>query len=270
MAVSTSSYFSDSICGQTNVGTDFDVFDTSTTPKYSVGLGFIRADGTKFRYIHAGAILTAGGVVATDVSESGQPSVLKAGALVASLVKSGNSPMNNNAIGSRYMQLVITATADQFSGGYVTVNSGTGFGFTYHIRGNDATSAVATSNTILELYEPIQVALDSNSQISIAGCPYANVELITTTDPVAAGVSCNNQSSGSFGWIQTAGITSALQDISIGTVGKIAYVSTNTAGAIGCFGGALGSPAAYNIAPVGYIVEAGSSAGYSLVYLQLE
>ena len=270
MAVSTSSYFSDSICGQTQVGADFDVFDTSTTPKYTVGLGFVRGDGAKFRYGHIGAIVAAGAVVATDVSESGQPSVIKAGALVANLTKKGNETMNPGAIGSRYMQLVITATADQFAGGYVTVNSGTGFGFTYHIRGNDATSAIVTGNTHLELYEPVQVAIDSNSQVSIAGCPYANLEGATATDKVPAGVSLQNQSASSYGWLQTHGIVAALQDVTIGTVGKPVFLSSNTTGAVSCVADALSSTTGQTFPLLGYLVEAGSSAGYSLVYLQLE
>ena len=268
MAVSANSYFSDSICGQTNVGSDFDVFDSSTTPKYTVGIGFVRGDGAQFRYGHFGEIVGRGALVSTDVSESGATAIHKAGALTAALIKSGNSSMNNNAIGSRYAQLVITATADQFAGAYLTISSATGFGFTYHVRGNDATSATVASNTIMELYEPIQVALDSNSQISIAGYPYANLESSTTGDCTAIGVSVQNQSAGSYGWVQTHGIVSVLQDIAVGTIGKPCTVSSNTGGAISAYTAVQNSNPNYPL--VGYLVEAGSSGGYSLVYLQLE
>lgn len=266
MAVSTSSYFSDSICGQTNVGADFDIFDTSSNPKYTVGLGFTRGDGAKFRYGHFGEIITRGTVLSLDVSESNQACLLKGGALAASLIKSGGQSMNNNAVGSRYAQLVITASADQYAGGYLTIESGTGVGFTYHIRGNDATSAAVSTNSILELYEPIQVALDSNSEISICGCPYANLESATTADCIVVGVSVQNHSSGYYGWVQTAGIVGVLQDANIGVVGKTVSLSTNTSGAIQVTGTLTGS----NLASIGYLAQAGSSTGYSLINLQLE
>ena len=70
MAVSSSSYFSNSIVGQPQVGADIDIYESSTSPKYAVGFGFTRADGCKYRYAHFGATTNRGVMVSTDLSET--------------------------------------------------------------------------------------------------------------------------------------------------------------------------------------------------------
>lgn len=270
MAISTSSYFSNAIIGVPQIGADIDIYETSSTPKYAVGFGFTRADGNKYRYSHFGTLTGRSTVVATDVDESGHANKLKAGALTANLTKLAGETINPNAIGSRYAQLVVTATADQFAGAYLNIHSGTGFGFMYRIKGNDATSDVVTGNAHFELYDKIQVALDSNSEISIGGLPYANLEGATTTDAVPAGVSVNNVTADNYGWVCTHGITPALQDITIGTIGKPVKLSSNTTGAVSCVADATSSTTQMTFPLLGHIVQAGSSAGYSVIFLQLE
>lgn len=268
MAVSADSYFSNSIIGTPQVGADIDIFETSATPKYAVGFGFTRADGNKYRYVHAGALVARGTVVATDVSESNLAKIENVGATVAGATKKPGETLAPNVAGSRYMQLVITATANQFAGGYINVCTGSGSGYTYRIAGNTATSAgtPTTGNIYLDLKDPIASPIDSNTDIIIAGCTYANVEGATTTDAFPAGVAVTGITSTAFGWVCTRGIIGALQDINIGTVGRMVTLSTNTTGAIQAAGIVTGS----NYGVLGYLVEAGSSADYSLVYLTLE
>lgn len=270
MAVSTSSYFSNSIIGVPQVGADIDIYETSSSPKYALGFGFTRADGNKYRYAHFGALSNRGTLVAVDVSESGATKIENIGAVLAN--RSTQDNILSNAIDSRYLQLVITATADQFAGGYITITTGAGSGFTYRIKGNTATSAnnPVTGNVLVELHDKVVVAIDSNSDIVIAGCPYANLEGITTTDQVPAGVTVTNNTAASYGWIQTTGMIGVLQDITIGTIGRNVTVSSNTTGAVSAINSST-SPTALNLQPlVGYIVEAGSSADYSIIYLTLE
>ena len=272
MAVSANSYFSNSIIGIPQVGADIDIYESSTNPKYAVGFGFTRADGNKYRYCHFGALSNRGTMVATDVSESGLTKIENVGCTVALTTKKAGEIINPNAIGSRYMQLVITATADQFAGAYVAITTGVGAGFTYRIKGNTATSAATpvTGNIYLDLYDPIQVAIDSNSDIVIGGSAYANLEGATTTDKTPAGATVTNNTATSYGWITTAGITAVLQDANIGTIGAPVALSTNTTGAIMAVGSTSGTPSNLMLAQIGYLVEAGSSADYSLVYLTLE
>lgn len=270
MAVSTSSYFSNSIIGAPQLGADIDIYETTSSPKYAIGFGFTRADGNKYRYAHFGALVAAGAVVATDVSESAQANLLQAGALVANLTKVDGETLNPNAVGSKYAQLVVTATADQFAGAYLNIHSGTGFGFIYRIRGNEATSARVTGNAHFELYDPIAVALDSNSEIAIVGSPYANLEGATTTDAVPAGVAVTNVTASNYGWICTHGVTSVLQDVTIGTIGKPVKLSSNTTAAVSCVADATSSTTQMTFPLLGHVLQAGTSAGYSVIFLQLE
>ena len=272
MAVSTNSYFSNSIIGVPQVGADIDIYESNITPKYAVGFGFTRADGNKYRYCQFGALSNRGLMVATDVSESGATKIDNVGALAANISKRAGETLNPNAVGSRYMQLVITATSQQFAGGYLTVMTGTGAGFTYRIKGNTATSAnnPVTGNIYVDLWDKIAVAIDSNSDIAIAGCGYANLEGSTTTDAVPAGVTITNNSASSYGWITTGGITGVLQDANIGTIGAPVALSTNTTGAVMIVGSGSTTGSDLVVTQVGYLVEAGSSADYSLVCLTLE
>lgn len=270
MAVSTSSYFSNAIVGVPQQGADIDLYQSDLTPKFAVGFGFTRADGNKYRYGHFGAATTRGAVVATDYSESSKAVTLKAGTIASRNTTIRGETMKANAIGSRFMQLTITASASQFAGGYVTIHSGTAYGYTYHIKDNDATSAYVTSDTFLELYDPIQVAIDSNSEVAIVGCPYANLEAASTTDPLPAGVTVTSNSASSYGWIQTHGPSGVLQDATIGLIGKNAFLSTNTSGACSTVTGTLGSVGALNVSQIGYYLSAGTSAAYAVVYLTIE
>lgn len=271
MAVSQNSYFSNSIVGQPQIGADIDIFDSTSNPKYTVGLGFTRGDGNKYRYCHFGLLTPAGNLVATDVSESGRPKTENLMGAFATLVRQGNELMLPGETGSRYMQFTITATADQYAGGYIAISTGSGSGYTYHIRGNDATAAQITGQTIINLYESIASPISPTSDILLAGNPYANLEPVTAVDPVAVGVAVTGNTISNYGWICTHGIHGVLQDVSIGSIGNILQVSSNTAGAVMSTKTIATSAAAIALYPVvGYIVEAGSSADYTMAYLTLE
>lgn len=273
MAVSANSYFSNSIVGVPEIGGDIDLYQTDLTPKYALGFGFTRGDGNKYRYCHFGAVSQRGAVVAVDVSESGATKIVNVGASAATNTRRAGETFKPNYAGARYMQLVITATADQFAGGYITVTTGSGSGYTYRIVGNTATSdnVPATGHIYLDLADPIQTPIGDDSDIIIAGSRYANLEPATTTDPAVAGVVVTGNSASSYGWVCTGGLIGALQDVSIGTVGKPVFLSSNTTGAIQCKQSATSSTSNELVLPLlGYMVEAGSSADYSLVCLTLE
>jgi len=270
MAVSTNSYFSNAIIGVPQIGADIDLYESNTSPKYAVGFGFTRGDGNKYRYCQFGALIARGAVAATDVSESGLAKKENVGATVANLTKPVGERVNPNVIDSTYLQLTITATASQFAGGYIAITSGNGAGFTYHIKGNTVTGDPVTGDCYVELYDKVVVAIDSNSDIAIAGCKYANLEGSTITDKVPAGVTVTNNSASSYGWVTTGGLTGALQDANVPVIGQLVTLSTNTTGAITPVP-TTSSGSVYASTPVlGYYVEAGSSADYSLVCLTLE
>ena len=269
--LSNTNYYSNAIIGTPGLGSDIDLYQTTTTPKYQIGFGFTRADGNHYRYGQFTAIANRGNLVSPVTSECDQTEILKAGALVANLVPQGNEIMNSNAIGSRYAQLVVSASANQFAGGYLTIASGTGFGFTYRIKGNDTTASKVTGNTFFNLYDPIQVALDSNSCVTISSSRFVSLtpaNTLTATCVQVAGVTVTNNSANSYGWICTGGKIGVLQDASIAASGKPVYLSTTTAGAIAGYANVQGSNPAF--AMVGYMASPGSSTEYSVIYMNIE
>lgn len=272
MAVSTDSYFSNAIVGTPQVGADIDIYDTGASPKYAVGFGFTRADGCKYRYCHFGAISNRGILVSTDVDESSliYRDDSRMVALVANYVTPAGETIAPNAIDARYMQVTITATANQFAGAYISITSGTGIGFTYRIKGNTATDDPSTSDVRLDLYDKIVVAVDSNTGFQIAGNPYANLEIVDDSDDrLAAGATVTNNSATDYGWIQTRGVATVLQDAVLPATGDQVFVSSNTDGAI--MGSAiLATSSNQTFGRVGYCVHPATATYYSCVFLELE
>jgi hypothetical protein len=270
MAVSTSSYFSNSIVGVPQLGADIGVFDTHLSPKYAVGFGFQRADGSKYRYVHFGAATNRGLLCATDISESccTYQSLCTVSLTTTKLAGETISP---NAIDSRYIQALITATADQFAGGTAVVtNTGSGTGYSYRIKGNTATGDPTTGYCYLELYDKLVTALDTTTDLSIAGSRYSNCEGATTTDKILAGATMTSHSSGSYGWVCTKGPACVLTGVTITVIGNHVALSTDTTGA--CMGvPATSSGGVYAFTQtVGTCLVAGSNSEYSLVDMSLE
>src|SRR3990167_1530797 len=275
MAVSSSSYFSNSIVGQIQVGSDIDIYRVDSTPKYSVGIGFVRGDGNKYRYSHFGALSNRGLLVAQDYIESSLTSTnLNAGALIANITKPAGEIVNPNTAGSHYVQAVVTATANQFDGAYLSVIDQ---GFQYRIKNTTATGDPVTGNCYLELYEPLAATVDSNSDFLVTGCPYANLEpavAVTSTTGFTAvsGVTVANNSSTNYGWIQTGGVATILASARVGSVGSLAVLSTNTAGAV-CYASTDAATTANGLgwSPiVGYFLNPVSASAYAVVKLMLE
>jgi hypothetical protein len=269
--LSNTNYHSNAIVGVPQVGADVDLYASGSTPKFQVGFGFSRGDGNKYRYGQFTAIANRGSLVAPVTSECDQTEILKAGALVANLSRQGNENIDPNDIGSRYAQLVVSASNNQFAGAYLTIASGTGFGFTYRIKGNDTVSTKVTGNTFFNLYDPIQVKLDSNSCVTISSSRFVSLtpaNTLTATCATVVGATVTNNSAGSYGWICTGGKMGVLQDASIAASGKPVYLSTTTAGSVAGYANIQGSNPAF--AMVGYMVSPGSSAEYSIVYLNLD
>ena len=267
MPVSTSTnYFSNAIIGVPQVGADIDVHQVDLTPRFQVGFGFERADGNKYRYCHFGADTNRGLLVSQDMNETNvKTPIIHVGSTVANNTRPEGEIIDPNAIGSHYIQCSMTAVAHQFAGAYASVASATGLGYTYRVKDNTATGTPKAGEIYLELYKPIVVAVDSNTGFQVVGSLYSDLEGMTTTDRIAAGATVSGVSDTNYAWICTKGVTSILQDASIGTDGLVAYSSTNTTGAVSYIAtGALLSR------EVGQFIIAATAANYSVVKLELE
>jgi len=271
MAYSTSSRFNNAIVGQMMAGADIDIYDISSTAQFPIGQGFERSDGARFRYAHAGAATNRGVIVAQDYSES---SVDDTGdsVIAPSVTYYQNDEPNNvypGSIGSRYVLMTLaSAEVDQYAGGYLSITDDIGEGYTYRIRGNDATDTTKTGDVLFHLYDKLQVALTATTDVAITGPMYANLEAAgTTTDGLAVGVSCASlTATDPYGWIQTRGIATVLCDTA-GTAGNMAIVSQSVAGS---YRAAYTTTATGNYPTIGYIVTPGDTTGHGVINLMLE
>ncbi len=122
-------------------------------------------------------------------------------------------------------------TANQYTGGFVIVNSGTGIGQTLKIASHPAANALA--NLVLTLEEGATVALVAgNSKVCLSAPQHVNVVVHPTASTGAAvGVTLYALPVSSFGFVVTRGQTACLNDAGT-TVGYPLMRSSNTAGAV--------------------------------------
>lgn len=280
MAVSTNSYFSNSIPGVSQVGVNIDVYKEDATPKFTVGFKVERADGNIYRYAHFGATAGAGDVVCPDLNESAE--AYNDNAIIATnsafQMPDETAGVYPSMKGSRYIVALLSSiTASQFAGGYIGISSGTGLGYTYRIKDNKASSG--TSCTI-ELYDKIAVGLDATSDIAISPCKYANLEpgiSGTTQNSFPTGVAVADISTaGNYGWILTKGQIAIAQSGTL-TTGKLAILSNTDAGHVEPYGNAAGAANTgsglvpyLDIPIVGKIVLATATSGHAIINVELE
>jgi hypothetical protein len=272
MALLTStSFYSNAIVGVPQVGSDIKILETHTNPRFSVGFGFTRGDGNKYRYGHFGATCARGTLVSQTCVETSLTAVNKCIA-PASAAEIPNEKITAGSIGSRYIQITLASVAqNQFAGGYLSVLSGTGVGFTYRIRGNSKTTGPATGDVLIELYSPIIVAISAVNVVSIVGSMYTDLTVATAlvSSTNVAGVTTMNMTAGTYGWICTHGVCNALQDAVVGARGDLVRKSIATNGAIA--GMSTATATTLVTSPIiGYLIEAGASTEQSAIYLQLE
>jgi hypothetical protein len=237
MAISTSSYFSNSLVGVPQVaGEVVDIYDTNATPKLAIGTKYERQDGAVFRYAHFAAATSAGFVVASVATDLQQ---LIIGAVIETPASTYQMPNEQSGVypgaaGSRYFVTTITSTADQYAGAYVTMSARGGAGYTYRVRGNTVTGTPASGKARFELYDPLVAAVGTDTAVTVSGCRYQDVTPASATHPTVSGVSVRNQAAGYFGWVITHGEIGIWQDAgaSGGSAGQLASVSSATAGMV--------------------------------------
>lgn len=275
--LSSTNFYTNAIVGTMTVGSDINVYELNSSPKFALGVGFTRGDGNKYRYCEFGANTQPGYLVATDLSE-GSTSLTTAS--VTAPVVTYQQPDEVNGIypgskGSHYVLLAINAIgANTYAGGYLAVVDDTGEGYTYRIKCHDATSAYLSGSILIKLYEPLQLALDATSDVFLMSSPFGNLEAATsTTDVGVVGATVSAPSAGQYAWVCARGITSVLADAAPGSVGDEIQSSTSVPGAYTAMVLAVNtatSLASGTVPSLGYIVCAGASTGQGVVYLTIE
>lgn len=281
MALSTSTYYTNSIVGQMMAGVDVDITSANSSPKYPVGQGFTRGDGNVYRYCHVGTATNAGQLVGPTTASGG--ATYGAAVIVPSasaVAEQAEYPILPGQAGSHYVEVTISSIAvNKYQGGILAVTRGTGLGETYRIKGNTATNTPATGNLHIQLYEPLKNALLSGQGTIIVPSMFTDCTVCATTATQAVGVlMCTTTSTNLWAWVQTRGpvgcqedgtnTVSAGQLVSCSGVTAGAYANSALLGGTQFVAGFGGRPIlGYSITPS----AAGSASNRNgIIYLQLE
>lgn len=227
-------------------------FKTSSIEEYAVGERYTDGVGRTFRYGQAGASNLARGKLAV------------APTVVANHVNL--SFQTAPAIGDSEVKVTLGATAatkDQYKGGMLVVQDGTGEGRAYAIAGHPAADASGTLR--LTLKEKIDTAgALAEANVDLISNPWRGgvISVVDQADqPIGIPVVAITASE--FGWFQTAGPCSALMDETI-TTGQAVTTGTGVAGALEALD-AAGEP------QIGIMMaQAGVDTEYTLVFLTLD
>lgn len=257
--------------GQVNLG-NFSIFDKDKVAKFAVGTRFVRQDGNKYVYSHFGADVDRGVLVATDTSES---SVVDSDNVI--VAPSSANDTSDGTIGSKFVEITLaTVTDGQYAGGYFVTTDGTGPGYTYRIKGNTAVDIPASGTFRLELHEPLQLAISSDTDFAIQGCIWANLEIATAgagTDVVLAGVTVSTMdvSEQVYGWVLTRGVVGILVDPSAPSIGDNIVPSSGVSGAVMEWGGTSPTTILDLLAEqrIGYCLIAGSSTRQGVFWVNI-
>lgn len=278
MSLSASTYFSNSVIGKPYVGDGIDIYKVDLIPRYAVGFGFERADGSKFRYGHFSASNTNAGIV-VGPEDVGATQVDKDGVVwtPSTATPPSGQQIQPGDIGSFYVQMTLgSIEADQFAGAYLVITDDTGEGYTYRVRGNTGTGDPVTGTILVELYEPLIVALGTNTDIAMSCSRHVNLVAVgdfgATGSNNAVGVTCAGTSATNYAWIQTKGIANVLTGDVVPVQGQAVQVASDVAGAIVGYTSVSSTAVTMNSYTnlVGYCVDPGDDTEQTTIMLNLE
>lgn len=215
-----------------------------------IGSRAVTADGRSFRFIQVGASNVTPGML------------LQAPAIVAN--HQGLTPTAVSAIGDSQVTVTLgatAATANQYSGGFLLVQSGTtGAGQTLQIKSHPAANASAT--LVLTLSDSFQIATSGTITMNLIPSLYKGVIVCPTTPTNAViGVAMTALTATNYGWLQTHGECALLASATIAANASVSP-SAATAGAV------ITATAGSQI--VGFAAQAGANTQYNSVFLTID
>lgn len=232
---------------------DLDERNTETGQSAPLGSKGYTKDGKVYRYALAGAVNLAAGKMTEEA---------------AIAANHANRTLSTVAAGAVAINITVGATAvtaNQYAGGYLNVNAGTGLGVNYLIRANNAISSSGTGTIYLD--EPVRVATaTADSKGTLRVHPFANVVVTpsaATATGTPTGVPNVAVTAANFCWTQTGGPCALLCDATVYTLGE--EVSQAASGVAGS-----GSLKVATLPTYGIAMQLGVSGEYQLVDLKLD
>jgi len=198
-----------------------DIFSCHANQQHPLGAKGETADGRIFRYGKAGASdLTLGylGVMPDQDTAALTMSVTTAAAIGATSIT--------------FTHAATTATANEYAEGWVSVSLGTGLGQTLKIKSHAAWTSGQTG-AVVNLEDPLLIALDTTSRIDVTPNPYNGIVTATTDAAISipCGVNIATITTLYYGWLQTRGVVSVAADATI-AAGYEVQADVNDAGKV--------------------------------------
>lgn len=173
--------------------------ETGTTPLHQLGTKGISADGRVFRYTQAASTQVAAGklTIAQDVTGDHE-----------------DLAVNTAAVGDTTLSVTLGSTAisgNEYDEGLVNVTDGTGEGFMYPIESAPATDASGTC--VVQLAYPIHTAFAAATTVTLVRNKYRDIIISDGTQAdLPVGVTTSVLGSDEYGWVQTGGYCSVVND----------------------------------------------------------
>lgn len=196
--------------------------DWETTQRLPLGTQGITRDGRKFRYVLNGAVALVSGNVIQG------PAIVTTHLAMTPVAAAIGATSVTAALGATL------ATANQYAGGYMSVDTTPGNGRAYSIAGHPA-AALSTSLTVqLDISDPITVALTTASRVGFVANVHAGTIVApqTTATGKIVGVAASDIAIANYGWVQTYGVCSVLINGTPALGAALLGISGTTAGAV--------------------------------------
>ena len=226
------------------------LFSSDATQRHPLGTKAVTTDGRVFRYVKNGGTAMATGKMQQAPAQDTENDQLTPAAA---------------AIGATSITVTIGTSAaalNAFAGGWAVIDTTPGQGFSYPIIGHAAISASTAG--VFYLGQPIEVALTTDSRVTLVPNPYNGVILAPTTLTGApVGVAVYPIAASEYGWI---GVKGSFGVLIAGTpgVGLAVGLPGSAAGAV-----VIDGAATSGLIPVGTMQVTGVDGKYLPVMLNL-
>jgi len=256
------------------IGAGQGIYVASADPLHQVGDRLPLWGGRVFyyasfsNYAAATGDAAAGDLVAADTSFNDQTVITE----VEDYTNDGSN--YNPGIGRKIVEIVGTATKNEYTNATLHITDATGEGHTYLIKRNSATgeklesdglALTGTDTFLVELYDGLVIALDNTTEIAIMGNLFANLlPCSQDSDTCAVGVAmlAIDVSDKRFAWVQTWGPATIVTTGTAIAKGDILVLSDTTR----CV---QTMSADYTHPIIGYALAAPTASGHCPVMLQL-
>jgi hypothetical protein len=220
----------------------------SAGKKYSLGTRMVLPDGRSFRYAYNGGVALHAGVVLQSMVDDTQfkdmvvPAAVAAGATTLTITNGTTA-----------------VVANDFAGGFLSVNDVDGEGHCYKVKSNTAAVSGAAITVVLDSEDAIKVALTTSSEVILQKNLLNGVIIYPTTPTgVPVGVATVTVPINYYCWVQTWGVASVLSAGTVVIGNNVVPMTT---------AGGVGVSVAHVLPNIGWVMRVAVATEYANIFL---